>query len=68
MELRETIIGAQVEATLQGHDPNPFELVEEPGVPKYQAFCHSCGKSVYASNVAVYSILEDGCPGDLTNH
>jgi len=63
--LRENILAAQVEAALRGHDLGPFEPIEEPGVPKYQAFCHSCGKSVYANNVAVYSILEDRCPGNL---
>ena len=44
-------------------DRVPFEEVAEPGVPKYQAVCARCGKSVYASPVALYSILEDECPG-----
>jgi len=61
--LRENVLRAQVEAALGGHDLSPFEPVEEPGVFKYQAFCDLCGKSVYASGVALYSLLEDECPG-----
>jgi hypothetical protein len=61
--LRENILAAQVVAAMQGHDLGPFEPVNEPGTPKYEAYCHSCGKSVYVSNVTVYSILGDSCPG-----
>lgn len=60
--LREHILAAQVEAALQGHELGPFESVDEPGLLKFQAFCSSCGKSIYASSVALYSILEDTCP------
>ena len=52
-----------MEAALQGHELEPFELVDEPGMLKYQAFCLSCGKSVYVSSLALYSILEETCPG-----
>jgi hypothetical protein len=46
------------------YDLGAFEAVEEPGMLKYQAVCGACGKSVYASPVALYSILEDECPGE----
>jgi hypothetical protein len=61
--LRKNVLQAQVEAALSGHDLGPFEPVDEPGVLKYQAFCKLCGRSVYASSVALYSLLEDECPG-----
>jgi hypothetical protein len=62
--LRENILQAQVEAALSGHDLGPFEPVEEPGLMKHQAICRSCGRSVYVSTVALYSLLEDECPGN----
>lgn len=61
--LRVNILDAQVMAALGGHDLGPFESVDEPGMLKYEAFCSKCGKSVYVSTVALYSILEDSCPG-----
>lgn len=61
--LRENILEALVEAAMQGHVLGPFEPLPEPGMPKYQAFCHSCGKSVYVSHKTLYSILEEDCPG-----
>jgi len=61
--LRENLLDAQVIASLGGHDLGPFEPVDEPGMMKFQAFCLKCGKSVYVSTIALYSILEDSCPG-----
>ena len=61
--LKDYILEAQVEAALQGHDLGPFQPVDEPGLLKYQAFCFACGKYVCVSSVALYSILEDSCPG-----
>ena len=63
VSLRENITEAMVEAALQGHELEPFEPVDEPGVLKYRALCLRCGKSVYVSSLAHYSILEDICPG-----
>jgi hypothetical protein len=60
---KENVLEAMVEAALQGHELEPFEPVDEPGIRKYQAVCSRCGKSVYASRKALYSILEDICPG-----
>jgi hypothetical protein len=62
--LRENILAAQVEAAMRGHELGAFEAVDEPGRAKYQVFCRSCGKSVYVSDAAVYSILEDECPAE----
>ena len=61
--LKENVLDAQVIAALGGHDLGSFEPVDEPGMMKYQAFCLQCGKSVYVNTVAIYSILEDICPG-----
>ena len=61
--LKENILAAQVEAAMQGHYLGPFEPIEEPGALKYEAICYSCRKSVFISDVAVCSILEDKCPG-----
>ena len=44
-----------------------FEVVDEPGRSKYEAYCRRCGKSVYASDAAFYSILDDECPGNDSN-
>ena len=62
--LRENLLEAQAIAALGGHDLESFEPVDEPGMMKYQAFCSKCGKSVYVSTIALYSILEDSCPGN----
>ena len=62
-QLRENLLEAQAMAALGGHDLESFEPVDEPGMMKYQAFCLKCGKSVYVSTIALYSILEESCPG-----
>ena len=61
--VKANMLEAMVEAALNGHDLGPFEPVDEPGMLKYQAVCHKCANSVYVSSVALYSILEDSCPG-----
>ncbi|MCI0558958.1 MAG: hypothetical protein MN733_10715 [Nitrososphaera sp.] len=61
--LRENILEAQVVAFFQGHELGVFEPTDDGR--GYQAVCRQCGKSVYASDRTLYSILEEKCPGSL---
>ena len=63
--MKESVLQAQVEAALQGHDLTPFEPVDNRG---YQATCRRCGKSVWvAESGLMYSILSDSCPDEASN-
>ncbi len=62
--LRHNMLEAMVEAALQGHALGEWEDVDgEDMMMRYQAVCDQCGKSVYASSQALYSILADDCLG-----
>jgi hypothetical protein len=60
--LKENLLGAAVEAALQGHDLAPWEQVDERGL-EWQAFCKQCDRSVWVSSRTMYSLLEERCPG-----
>lgn len=38
VRLKENILSAQVTAALQGHDLSSFEPINEPGLPKFEAY------------------------------
>lgn len=61
--LRRNMLEAMVEASLQGHTLGKWEALDGEDMMRYQAVCGQCGKSVYASSQALYSILADNCSG-----
>ncbi len=63
--LKRNILAAMVEAALQGHSLGEWEAVDGEDKMRYQAFCSRCGKSVYVSSQALYSILADNCSDRL---
>ena len=63
--LKRNMLAAMVEAALQGHTLGEWEAVDGEDKMRYQALCSRCGKSVYASSQALYSILADSCPGQI---
>lgn len=57
-ELKDAMLEAQVEASLQGHDIGAFERVRNG----YQARCRVCGGTTWLNDKGVrYSLLEDVC-------
>lgn len=59
-EFRESILQAQIEAALSGHDVTAFEPVDERG---FQAICRNCGQTVWVGITGLmYSLLSDLCP------
>ena len=52
IRLRENLLEAMVEATLQGHELSEWQSVDETGNLRYQAICVRCGGSVYVSSQA----------------
>ncbi len=62
-EFKETILEAQIEASLGGHDIGTFETVETV-TDGYQAECSLCGATSWVGDNGIrYSLLEDICPG-----
>jgi len=58
---RETILEAQVNAALAGHDLAPFEDAETVS-GGYQATCRRCGQTVWVGDAGlIYSLLDDRC-------
>lgn len=51
-------------AALGGHDLGVWQPTEGPGVTGYEARCRLCGKTTWASRLAVYSVLADVRPGE----
>jgi hypothetical protein len=62
--LKENLLHCAAEAALGGHDLGEWQETKGPGIKGYQAKCKLCGKTTYASRLAVYSVLADVCPAD----
>ena len=60
--LKEALLQAQVDASLQEHELGAWEPVAG-STSKWQALCHSCRLPVFVSSKAVYSLLAEHCPG-----
>ncbi|MGD8584422.1 MAG: hypothetical protein PVH65_00775 [Chloroflexota bacterium] len=61
---RESILAAQVDAALSGHDLAGFEPVQNQIADGWQAVCRRCGQSVWVSKAGpLYSLLDARCPG-----
>ena len=62
--LKENLLHCAAEAALGGHDLGEWQQTEGPGIVGYEARCKRCKKTAYASQLAVYSVLADVCPGE----
>jgi hypothetical protein len=62
-KLRENVLAAQVEATLQGHELGDFNPVDGMPILGYEAVCSKCAMSVWVNDRAVYSSMPEKCPG-----
>ena len=61
---RESILAAQVDGSLAGHDLAGFEPVKNQMTDGWQAICRRCGQSVWVSKRGpLYSLLDDQCAG-----
>ena len=59
--LKANMLEIQVDASLAGHDLSGWEATEDGA--GFQALCKRCESSVFVSDVTVYSLLEEFCPG-----
>jgi hypothetical protein len=60
--LKDSILEAQVEAALQGHDLGSFKAVDTI-TGGYEACCKRCQMTTWIGNSGLrYSLLADSCP------
>lgn len=60
-QLKENFLSCMAAAALGGHELGEWQPVESQPLA-FQAVCHRCQKSVYASYQIIYSILDEICP------